>query len=164
MWLLYGIISLIFERWMMQINKQIFHLKYWTRSQWLEICLFSNCMSIDISYCFPSLANWFSLVFSSMLFCQHLTYDKTICASLLYQYIWWFTLYLPCFLYLVQASTVNFKAYCVHTTSTLSSISLCLWVCLLLCMQGAFNQSAKLSNFFSSTHSPIFAQYCEIIS
>lgn len=107
------------------------------------------------------------LIFSCLqfdAFLPTLDYDKTICASLLYQYIWWFTLYLPCFLYLVQASTVNFKAYCVHTTSTLSSISLCLWVCLLLCMQGAFNQSAKLSNFFSATHSPIFAQYCEIIS
>lgn len=26
-----------------------------------------------------------------------------------------YTVYLPCFQYLVQASTVNFKAYCVHT-------------------------------------------------
>lgn len=73
----------------------------------LKIFVVSKFKSIQIWRLFSSFRPFFFSFVKSMLFLPTLDYDKTIYT--------WFTLYLPCFLYVVQASTVNFKAYCVCT-------------------------------------------------
>lgn len=93
-------------------------------------------------FLFRPFQHWFCSLLLSIPLVPTLDYDKTICFIIVYQYGDLYCIYLPCFPYLVQASTVNFKAYSVCTYYNqflIVFVSECL-----LCMQGAFRQSAKL--------------------